>query len=347
MISDQEVEPEHSVETVTQAADSAMGERPDFNHFLEANNCMVKMAKEKFDRCDEIQRSYHQIQKRNEELSAENESLRQRMSNDSEMNHRSHQSSSEDARSRNKRSDVLQKYKTMDGATRRQAIEAFGKQPPRAELWYRKDLTCRIFRTAYELAGRAKNKFNQQALPRFFQCAASVGMLENSSQATKVSEQTILDETRSLLSTETFKVACSSVLKEMAVSCDLTDLEEKIMKELTTCRDQWSEHYPWLPYLDDNTMKNAKMKSYIKECLRLAWRMVNLLPPLRIVTVNQVHGAAFEDFFEKEVEHNEENAETMKLCVWPAVTDCDNPDEVLVKGTVVIIPRPKNLQFPV
>ena len=69
-----------------------------------------------------------------------------RISNDSEMNHRSHQSSSEDARSRNKRSDVIHKYKAMDGATRRQVIEAFGKQSAgRAELWYRKDLTCRIF----------------------------------------------------------------------------------------------------------------------------------------------------------------------------------------------------------
>ena len=88
-------------------------------------------------------------------------------------------------------------------------------------------------------------------------------------------------------------------------------------------------------------MKNEKMKSYIKECLRLAWRMVNLLPPLKIVTVDHTHGKAFDDFFETEVEENEEKAQTMKVCVWPAVTDCDN-DEVLVKGTVAIIPRPKN-----
>lgn len=66
------------------------------------------------------------------------------MSNDSEMKHRSHQSSSEDARSRNKRSDVLQKFKKMDGVTRRQAIEALWKPSVRTELWYRKDLTCRI-----------------------------------------------------------------------------------------------------------------------------------------------------------------------------------------------------------
>ena len=70
-----------------------------------------------------------------------------RISNDSEMSHRSHQSISEDATSRNKRSDVLQKCKRMDGATRKQAIEAFGKSQShsRTELWYKKDLTCRIF----------------------------------------------------------------------------------------------------------------------------------------------------------------------------------------------------------
>ena len=33
----------------------------------------------------------------------------------------------------------------MDGAQRRQAIEAFGKTDERNELWYRKDVTCRIF----------------------------------------------------------------------------------------------------------------------------------------------------------------------------------------------------------
>ena len=70
-----------------------------------------------------------------------------RISNDSEMKHRSHQSSSEDATSRNKRSDVLQKYKTMDGSARRQAIEVLGhgKKSSRAEVWFKKDLTCRIF----------------------------------------------------------------------------------------------------------------------------------------------------------------------------------------------------------
>jgi len=68
------------------------------------------------------------------------------MNNDSEMNHRCYQSNSEDVTSRNKRSDVLKKYQGMDGAKRRQAIEAFGAdRADRTELWYRKDLTCRIF----------------------------------------------------------------------------------------------------------------------------------------------------------------------------------------------------------
>ena len=70
------------------------------------------------------------------------------MNNESEINHRSYQSNSEDVTSRNKRSDVLKKYQAMDGTKRRQAIEAFGKQPKqpkRTELWYRKDATCRIF----------------------------------------------------------------------------------------------------------------------------------------------------------------------------------------------------------
>ena len=45
-------------------------------------------------------------------------------------------------------------------------------------------------------------------------------------QATNFSDQHVSEEIQQLLSTESFKVACSSVLKEMAVSCDLTDLEE-------------------------------------------------------------------------------------------------------------------------
>lgn len=42
-------------------------------------------------------------------------------------------------------------------------------------------------------------------------------------------QQPISAEISSLLSTESVKIACSSVLKEMAVSCDLTDLEEVLL----------------------------------------------------------------------------------------------------------------------
>lgn len=42
-------------------------------------------------------------------------------------------------------------------------------------------------------------------------------------------QQPMSEEIHSLLSTESIKVACSSVLKEMAVDCDLTDLEEVIL----------------------------------------------------------------------------------------------------------------------
>lgn len=72
------------------------------------------------------------------------------MNNDSEMNHRGYQSNSEDVTSRNKRSDVLKKYQAINGTKRRQAIEAFGEnRTGRNELWYRKDLTCRIFVVLY------------------------------------------------------------------------------------------------------------------------------------------------------------------------------------------------------
>lgn len=112
--------------------------------------------------------------------------------------------------------------------------------------------------------------------------------------------------------------------------------------ELANCREQWRARYPWLPYLDDSLMENTKVKSYIKECVRVAWRMVNLLPPLKIVTVDSLQGRPFDNFFETETEENKEKAQTMNICVWPAVTHGDNPRDVICKGTVVIIPRPKN-----
>ena len=54
-------------------------------------------------------------------------------------------------------------------------------------------------------------------------------------QASKLIErsmqQSVSEEMQSLLSAESFKVACSSVLKEMAVICDLTDLEKVFFLE--------------------------------------------------------------------------------------------------------------------
>lgn len=68
-----------------------------------------------------------------------------RISNDSEMNQRSDQSSCEDTSSKNRRSNVLHQYRVVNGATRKGAMEVLGKTSNRAQIWYRKDLTCRIF----------------------------------------------------------------------------------------------------------------------------------------------------------------------------------------------------------
>ena len=70
--------------------------------------------------------------------------------------------------------------------------------------------------------------------------------------------------------------------------------------------------------------------------MRIAWRMVNLLPPLKIVLVSQVHGEKFNEFFEIEEEEVEEKASTIKVCIWPAVSDYLS-GEVLIKGTAAII----------
>ena len=48
-------------------------------------------------------------------------------------------------------------------------------------------------------------------------------------------QQSLSTEMESVLSTESFKVNCCSVLKEMAVSCDLTDME-KVWDLLTVDR---------------------------------------------------------------------------------------------------------------
>ena len=89
-------------------------------------------------------------------------------------------------------------------------------------------------------------------------------------------------------------------------------------------------------------MRNEKMQSFIRDCLRLAWRMVNLLPPLKIVTVDEVDVGKLDEYFEKEVEEIRDSTKTMNVCVWPAVMECYN-DEVLQKGGLAIIPKPKNV----
>lgn len=61
-----------------EATDSAMGDRSNFNEFLEANNCMVKMAQEKYDQYDELKRQNRDLKKRNEEIMTQYENLRQR-----------------------------------------------------------------------------------------------------------------------------------------------------------------------------------------------------------------------------------------------------------------------------
>lgn len=68
-------------ETSTHAKASAMGEgqrKTDFNHYLDATNVVVAMAKEKFERSDELKKDNYELKRLNEELKKENESLRKR-----------------------------------------------------------------------------------------------------------------------------------------------------------------------------------------------------------------------------------------------------------------------------
>lgn len=68
-------------ETSTRAKASAMDqgqEKTDFNYFLEANNSMVKLAKEKFDHVDQLRKEHRELKRLNEEIMTENASLRQR-----------------------------------------------------------------------------------------------------------------------------------------------------------------------------------------------------------------------------------------------------------------------------
>lgn len=117
--------------------------------------------------------------------------------------------------------------------------------------------------------------------------------------------------------------------------------QQEVLKELKKHNDQWRKSEPWLPLLDDEII--SKMTSYITDCVRIAWRMVNLLPPLKIVSVNQVYGEKFNEFFDKEEEEVKEKTPTIKVCIRPAVSDYIS-GEVLIKGTAAIIPKPKQLK---
>lgn len=61
-----------------QVTDSAMGDRSDYNNFLEANNCMLKMAKDTYEQYDDLKRQYRDLKRKNEEIMAQYETLRQR-----------------------------------------------------------------------------------------------------------------------------------------------------------------------------------------------------------------------------------------------------------------------------
>lgn len=123
--------------------------------------------------------------------------------------------------------------------------------------------------------------------------------------------------------------------------------KQKFLGELKKrSSEEWKKSYPWLPCLDDDIMKNEKMKNFISDCLRLAWRMVTLLPPLKIETIDEEKRKKFDYYFEKEVEENKERSETMNVCVWPTLMVCDS-DEVVQKGVVAVIPKPKPQPFSV
>ena len=146
-------------------------------------------------------------------------------------------------------------------------------------------------------------------------------------------------------SVDTSKMYCIAVLPYVPPKYVISSVfifPQKLVTELTKCRDSWRRCYPWLPYLEDSIMRNEKMQSFIRDCLRLAWRMVNLLPPLKIVTVDEVDVGKLDEYFEKEVEENRDSTKTMNVCVWPAVMECYS-DEVLQKGGLAIIPKPKNV----
>lgn len=50
-------------------------EKIDFNYFLDVNNILVKMVKEKFEYYDELWREYDKLKRENEKIMVEKESF--------------------------------------------------------------------------------------------------------------------------------------------------------------------------------------------------------------------------------------------------------------------------------
>lgn len=81
LVRHQQVNPQHPEESPAHVEALEMGgrsQKTDFNYFLEANNSVVNMVKEKFDRFDKLYNDYCELKASNERLIKENESLRQR-----------------------------------------------------------------------------------------------------------------------------------------------------------------------------------------------------------------------------------------------------------------------------
>lgn len=137
------------------------------------------------------------------------------------------------------------------------------------------------------------------------------------------------------------KMQILAIYLSIFINASLT-FPQRTFEELKKKRDQWIISEPWLPQLEDEIL--SRMKSFITDCLRIAWRMVNLLPPLKIMLADDdLKGERFDDFFHIEKEVVRESTLTRTLCVWPTLTDYDG-NEVLVKGSVVMIQAPKRRQ---
>ena len=81
LVRHQQINPQHPEDTPIRAEASEMAEgsqTTDFNGFCEANNSVVKIVKEKYERFDKLYNDYCELKSSNERLKQENESLRQR-----------------------------------------------------------------------------------------------------------------------------------------------------------------------------------------------------------------------------------------------------------------------------